>query len=122
MSEWGFERYKAAYLEMAKRAKYRPGAPSDGLGHIVGMSEEEFGDLRILEREAAKYAAAFLCQEDEMKYPLGCPNGAVNKAFFYVTEAARLLCGGSDSNRVAPELLRMAIEEVEAATKARAAC
>jgi len=30
MTEWRFERYRAAYLEMARRTKYRPGAPSDG--------------------------------------------------------------------------------------------
>jgi hypothetical protein len=26
--QWRFGRYKAAYLEMAKQTKYRPGAPS----------------------------------------------------------------------------------------------
>jgi hypothetical protein len=90
MMQWRFERYREAYLEMAQRTKYRPGAPSDGCGHIM-MSAEEFDDPNILEREARKYAKAFLKQDDDMEYPIGCPNGAVNKAFFYVIEARALL-------------------------------
>jgi hypothetical protein len=40
MTQWRFERYREAYLEMALRAKFRPGAPSDVCGNIQ-MSNEE---------------------------------------------------------------------------------
>jgi hypothetical protein len=69
----------------------------------------------ILRREATKYAKEFLSQDDAMEYPMGCPNGAVNKAFFYVIQAAHLLCSDYEGNWLAPELLKMAIEEIEAA-------
>jgi hypothetical protein len=113
MTEWRFQRYKQAYLAMAKRAKYRPGAPSDGCGHIT-MSLEEFRDPNILDREAAEYALGFLRQDDRMEYPMGCPDGNFNKAFFYAIEVARLLCSGLGAERPAIELLKMAIEEMEA--------
>jgi hypothetical protein len=118
MSEWRFNRYREAYLEMARRARYRPGAPSDGMGHI-DMTDEDFHDLRILNREAAKYALEFLKEDDAMEYDMGCPDGAVNKAFFYAIETARLLCGGRGSEKPAIELLKMAIEEIEAVDTAR---
>src|SRR5215472_7579086 len=53
--EWRFRRYREAYLAMAKRTKYRPGAPSDGFGDILLLSEEMRNPLR-LEREACEYA------------------------------------------------------------------
>lgn len=113
MTEWRFNRYKEAYLEMAKRARYRPGAPSDGMGNI-DMTDAEFRDPVILDREAAKYALGFLKQDDDMEYPLGCPHGPFNKAFFYAIETAQLLCGGVGAEEHALELLKMAIEELEA--------
>jgi hypothetical protein len=113
MTKWRFGRYKEAYLAMAKRSKYRPGAPSDGCGHIE-MSAEDLRDPGILDREAAEYALRFLAEDDRMEYPMGCPDGDFNKAFFYTIEVARLLCGGLGAERPAIELLKMAIEEIEA--------
>ena len=98
---------------MAQRSKYRPAAPSDGFGNIQ-MSAEDLRDPEILDREATKYALRFLAEDDRMEYAMGCPHGDFNKAFFYAIEVARLLCGGVGAERPAIELLKMAIEEIEA--------
>jgi hypothetical protein len=111
---WRLGRYKQAYLEMAKRTKYRPGAPSDGMGHIQ-MSAEQLRDPAILDREANRYAIGFVHQDDEMEYPMGCPDGGVNKGFFYAIEAARLPCSDYHARPFARELLKMSIEEIDAA-------
>jgi hypothetical protein len=118
MSEWRFNRYKEAYLEMAKRARYRPGAPSDGMGNI-DMTDRDFRDPVILNREASKYAIGFLKEDDDMEYYMGCPHGPFNKAFFYAIEVARLLCGGVGAEEPALELLKMATEELKTELKAR---
>lgn len=113
MTDLRFGRYKEAYLAMVKRAKYRPGAPSDGICHVL-LSAEELRDRKILDREADRYALDFLNQDKNMEYPIGCPDFGYNKAFFYTLEAARLMCGMPVvSKRPALELLKMAIEEIE---------
>jgi hypothetical protein len=117
MTQRRFERYKSAYLEMAKATRYRPGEPSDGWGNIADMSAEQLCDPSILDREAANYAKQFVRQDDEMEYHLGCPNGGVNKAFLFVIEAAHLLCSDGEGNRLAPKLLELAIEEIKRADR-----
>ena len=59
-----FLRFREAYLLMAKEARYRPKAPSDGFGHIV-LSLAEQLDQKRLEDEAGAYAAesARLCEQ-----------------------------------------------------------
>ena len=109
MSEWRFERYRTAYHEMWKRARYRPAAPSDGMGHIM-LDKGEIEDQNRLEAEARKYAAGFLKQDDEMEYSMGCPDGRGNRAFCYAIEAARALCGAVPA--LAEDLLKMALEEI----------
>jgi len=105
-----------AYLEMAKRARYRPAAPGDGWGHIT-LSEEQLVDPRLLEAEAISYAQGFLSEEDERTFWIGCSDFETNRALAYVIEAARCLCGGSAGNATALRLLRMAIDEINAETK-----
>jgi hypothetical protein len=48
-------RFKEAYLGMARRARYRPGAPGDGCGNIV-LSDEDLRDPVRLDEEAVAYA------------------------------------------------------------------
>ena len=95
---------------MAKRAKYRPAAPSDGCGHIQ-LTNEEFHNPERLQREARQYAAQFLAEDDAMEYPMGCPDGAGNRAFCFIIEAAREICGAAP--HVAEKLLRMALAELK---------
>jgi len=77
------------------------------------LSPEELRDERRLRDEAAKYALEFLKQDDAMEYPMGCPDGRMNKAFFYAIEAARLMCGGIDAKPAARKVLDLAIEEIQ---------
>jgi hypothetical protein len=112
MNEAGDERYgryRTAYLAMAKQARYRPAAPSDGMGHIL-LSKEEMLDPARLTREAHKYALKFLAADDAMEYEIGCPDFRFNRAFCYAIEAATALC--SPNSDLATDLLRMAIEEI----------
>jgi hypothetical protein len=57
MSNRRLERYRDAYLAMAKEAKYRPQAPSDGCGSVL-LTQEQIDDPRRLEAEATAYAIA----------------------------------------------------------------
>jgi hypothetical protein len=116
MIDLRYGRYKEAYLAMAQRAKYRPGAPSGGFGDIQ-MSLEELHNPEILDQEADKYALLFLGEDKTMEYEIGCPDFAYNKAFFYTIEVARLLCGWPHGEKSAIQLLKMAIEEIEANRK-----
>jgi hypothetical protein len=104
-----FFRYREAYLAMSERARYRPAAPSDGMGHIQ-LEAGELGDRARLDREADRYAVGFVREDDATEYPIGCPDFAFNKAFCWVIEAARLLC--SPAPVEARKLLRMAVEEI----------
>ncbi len=88
MTDWRFDRYRTAYLAMARRAKYRPAAPSDGMTGELRLTDRELADTARLEREARSYAADFLKQDDAMHYPMGCPDGIGNRAFCYAIEAA----------------------------------
>jgi hypothetical protein len=54
-------RYREAYLFMAS-IKYRPGAPSDGLGSVY-LSDEQLQDKALLEHEATDYAIDFYLRE-----------------------------------------------------------
>jgi hypothetical protein len=109
MTEWRFERYRTAYLEMAKQARYRPAAPSDGCGNIE-LDEDELRDPDRVQREARQYALAFVAKDDKMEYPMGCPDGRGNRAFCYAIEAATLLCAAEPV--IATKLLQMAVAEI----------
>jgi hypothetical protein len=109
-------RFAQAYLIMA-RAKYRPAAPSDGLGNIQ-LSRSEQNDQDALYLEAVKYAAAFNREEDGHDgFHIGCSNWETNRAFILAIEAARLLAGGGDDHAL--RLLRLAIKEITDANKRR---
>ena len=117
-----FGRYREVYLAMARHAGYRPAAPGDGEGGIT-LTKEELLDADVLEAEARRYAANFVKQDEEMKYPIGCPDFTFNKAFCLAIEAARIMCDGFvsihgfDNAAAARTLLTMAIEEIDAELK-----
>jgi hypothetical protein len=100
---------------MAKCARYRPQAPSDGCGNIC-LSSTELKDPDRLHQEAVAYADRFAAEEDDGSFRVGCSNWSTSRAFVWVIEAARLLASGTSGNRYAYELLSMAIAEIIDAT------
>ena len=106
-----------AYLMMAEEARYRPAAPSDGFGNIQ-LSKKQLGDRQRLAKEAMVYARRFIDEEDGRAFNIGVSNYRTNRAFVYVIEAARCLCGAADD--VAATLLEMARDEIAANRKGTA--
>jgi hypothetical protein len=102
-------RFAQTYLMMAG-AKYRPQAPSDGMGNIQ-LTKGQCSDEARLYLEAVEYAAAFNREEDGHDgFHIGCSNWSTNRAFILSVEAARLLAGGGDEHAV--RLLELAIKEI----------
>ena len=108
------DRVCKAYVQMARNAKYRPQAPSDGLGSIL-LSKEELEDRQRLSNEASDYADRFFKEEDTLQFHIGCSDYETNRALVYTIEAARLLCAGGPSRLRALKLLEMAVEDVKQA-------
>jgi hypothetical protein len=92
-----------AYRTMAARARYRPSASSDGLGHITGRLD--------MGRECRDYAADWWAEADSLVFHVGCCNFETRPATVYLIEAARALCGASDG--LARDMLRLATEELD---------
>jgi hypothetical protein len=105
-------RFVEAYLMMAMRGRYRPGAPGDGCGGIY-LSKEECDDQDRLLREACDYAIRFDKEEDSRAFNIGCSDFRTNRAFVFSIEAARLLASGDGGSECAIRLLKMAIEEIK---------
>lgn len=90
------ERYIEAYKAMAAMPiPYRPGAPSDGLGHITVPL-----DQLDLDAEALEWAARLSAETDSHRFHIGVPDYRLNRAFAYALEIARACCGAQ------PELAR----------------
>jgi hypothetical protein len=93
--QWDRSAHKRLYEAYMARAAvgYRPGAPGDGFGHIH-LTLAELRDRERLVEEAMKYVARFRKEENGQTFWTGCSNFGTNRAFVWVIEAARLLCGG----------------------------
>src|ERR1035441_6575044 len=77
---------REAYLQMAEKARYRPQAPSDGMGGIL-LSLKELNDQSILEKEADAYAQRFAEQERTRSFYIGVSNQLIaDHAFVYTIE------------------------------------
>ena len=100
------EQLDGIYRRLAREARYRPAAPSDGFGHIPK------GTLN-LNRECLEYAYHWADEEDTGTYWAGCCNFNDRPAMVFIVEAARNLCGMADSKLVR-KLLQMAIDELDA--------
>lgn len=111
-----FEQIRSAYKDMASQAKFRPAAPSDGLGNIA----VPVADLNI-EHEAASYAKQWWEQEDGFDFFVGCCDFSTRRATIYAIEAARNMCGGRFGDATALALLKMAVKELERVTGNREA-
>jgi hypothetical protein len=105
-------RFAQAYLEMAKW--YRPQAPGDGFGHVL-LSKKQCKEQDRLEREALDYGKRFRAEEDTRSFHIGCSDYRTNKAFMWTIEAARQLASGTDGDKTAIRLLKMAIKEARRA-------
>jgi hypothetical protein len=103
-----FEQIRSAYKDMSSQAKYRPAAPSDGLGNITVPIER-----LSLEREAAAYAKQWWKQEDDFNFFLGCCDFSSRRATIYAIEVARNMCAGRGGDATALALLKMAVKELE---------
>ena len=97
---------EATYRRMALEGRYRPAAPSDGLGNITVPPEQ-----LDLDAEARAYAASWWADEDRMEFAVGCCNYPTRPATVFAIEAARLLCGANDDG--ARRMLRLALDELE---------
>lgn len=99
------EQLVEAYLLMAEKARYRPQAPSDGLGHITA----DLDDLDI-DQEARAYAQRFWDSEDDRYWFIGCANFSQRKAMVYLIEAARACCSANPA--LAADLTDLAVAEL----------
>lgn len=96
-----------AYREMVERARYRPAAPSDGLGNVAVPLEE-----LDLEAEARDYAERWLAEEDRHEFYVGVPDYSTAVPMVWTIEAARLMCGMPEHYARAVTLLEMAAERL----------
>lgn len=109
--------YEDAYLRMAREAKYRPGAPGDGMGGIY-LTREQLASPDLLQREAERYAEEFYRREEDGKLMgYACCDGHAAKAFILTIEAAHLQCSGWMGFKPALKLLQMAAQEMRLAMK-----
>jgi hypothetical protein len=111
MSDPRLRRFRAAYVEMVRTARYRPQAPEDGFGNIL-LTRAELEDQSRLEAEATSYAIRFLREEDSGSWHLGYSDFSTNRAFMWAIEAARQLATGTSGRATALKLLQMAATEI----------
>lgn len=97
----------SAYARMARVARYRPSAPSDGFGNVQ-VDEEQLN----VSDEQARYVEQWWTEEQTDSYWVGVPNYVDRHALIYIIEAARTLNGGNPD--VTARLLKMALAEVGA--------
>jgi hypothetical protein len=102
-----FTPIQKAYRVMANRCRYRPAAPSDGMGNVVVPLEE-----LDLPTEADDYALKFRAEEDGLKFWIGCSDYTCATTMVLSIEAARACATGSRGLTVS--LLREALAEAEA--------
>lgn len=108
------QRIHTAYLKMSPF--YRPGAPGDGMGSI-DLTKDQVADGGRLHREARRYAAEFIKEEDTRTFNIGCADYRTLQAFFWLIEAARLLASGRDGNEGALKLVKFAEAQIKAEIK-----
>lgn len=95
------------YQRMSEEARYRPSAPSDGMGNItVPLAELD------LEAEAVEYARHWWNEEEHGRYTIGCPDMTHRAALVFLVEAARNLCGMNTKGAL--RLTQMALDFLEA--------
>jgi hypothetical protein len=98
------DKTRSAYINMAKRAKYRPKYSGDRFGRSKWIA---------IRREASACADELTPQEGSRRVEFRLSRHAEIPGSVYAIEAARLLCAGDPENtEQALTLLHMAIESV----------
>jgi hypothetical protein len=101
------EQIEDIYRRLAEEGRYRPAAPSDGMGGVL-VPEEELD----LDAEAADYAERWRAEEDRGDYQIGSCSKEDRPAFIFTIEAARIIAGVGSKGHAA-RLLRMAADELD---------
>lgn len=96
----------STYKRMARVARYRPGAPSDGMGNIVVPIK----DLDI-KSESREFVTDYMSEENTGTFDIGYANFEDRPTLMLTVEAARAICGGNLT--LVARLLRLALEDVE---------
>jgi hypothetical protein len=105
------EPFTEAYKAMSLYVKYRPQAPSDGMGSLL-MTKKEIENPDILDLEAKAYARELAECDYELEWTLhGCLDYKCAKVFVYIFNAATL-CFSGEINLV-KKLLQLALLEIE---------
>ncbi len=113
MSEKISARFAEAYLTMVHDARYRPEAPSDGLGTVL-LTADELRETGRLASEAQRYAEDLERQDRKGSFVLhGCTNWMQNKLFVYLLNATTLCFTGSGALPAQKRLLQSALREIE---------
>ena len=97
------------YRGMAVQARYRPAAPSDGLGGIE-LTPAQLCDPERLQQEAEDYAREFVKADERQSFDIGCSNFSTLAAFVCALEALRRLA--SADNAGAAQLLGIALRSL----------
>jgi hypothetical protein len=97
-----------AYKEMADNARYRPAAPSDGMGNIIAPEHE-----LNLEQEQAQYVKRWWDEEDAHKFHVGCCDFRTRPAVIFSIEAIRNLNAGVNGTACGLKLLEMAVQQLK---------
>ena len=98
-----------AYRRMATRARYRPMAPGDGMGHVD--PDYDVNDGKLLTDEACRFADRWWQEEEDQRFDLGCPDYGMRTLMIYAIEAARACCSADLLH--ARRMLQMALDECE---------
>jgi hypothetical protein len=101
---------------MARAARYRPAASSDGVGNLE-LTARQFRDAARLAEEARAYALNFIREANTMSFVVGFPRYDTNRAFCFLIEGARLLAGGSPRRGV--QMLKLALAELRTECSAK---
>jgi len=112
VSAYHIPKVEDTYRLMASEARYRPAAPSDGLGNITVPI-----DQLDLDEEARRYALRHLTEESGQNYWIGLTGGSDVGTQPLIIEAARSLCAGE--YELARKLLELALERIPAKTPPR---
>jgi len=108
MSDKKLARFQEAYLNMAKKLSYRPEYMGDDSDY-----DDEL-EARLI-KESLICAKRFYDDEEKGTFDIGCSDFDTNRALVYTIEAARCICCGIAGDRMAIKLLKMAIQDIEAA-------
>jgi hypothetical protein len=112
ITDYKTQQFFRAYIRMAREARIRMQAPSDGLGTVM-LTDEELTDPLVLRNEAMEYASEMVAADEKTHYELfGCTHGPWTQAFAFTLQAAELMFSGAGAEPTISRLLQMALDEM----------